>query len=132
MSEIQKKLEEAKKNMAEAIELKDSESERYWLGYKRALEFSISITNHEVNIPESKSESNRIVKVVESLNRDKVLDEGIFLALCGLDHCRINLEITGVVRLEMAHHKIGRVIDKINEKLNNREFPKDSNMDETK
>lgn len=57
---------------------------------------------------------DRIVKVTEELNRDKMLDEGVFLAICGLNQCRENIFITGVVRLEMAVARIQKVIDYIN------------------
>lgn len=56
------------------------------------------------------------IEVKETLDRDKVLDEAIFLALCGLDHCRHGSEITGLVRLEMAKHKLESTIKKIKEK----------------
>ena len=58
-----------------------------------------------------------VVKVTEELDRDKTLDEAIYLALCGLDHCRTSLCVTGLVRLEMAHHKLGRVIDEIQRRI---------------
>ena len=53
------------------------------------------------------------IKLVQDLDRNKMLDEGVFLAICGLNMCREKMFITGVVRLEMAHHKIGKAIDYI-------------------
>ena len=56
---------------------------------------------------------NKIVNGNFYLNRDEVLDDAIFLALCGLDQVRDNLKITGLVRLEMAYHKFGLAIEKL-------------------
>jgi len=56
----------------------------------------------------------RVVKVTEELNRDKVLDEAVFLSICGMNQIREGCQITGVVRLEMARDKLDRVIKKIN------------------
>jgi hypothetical protein len=58
-----------------------------------------------------------IVNGTYELNREKVLDEAIFLALCGLTQLREGLEITGVVRLKMAKVKLDATIKKINEKI---------------
>lgn len=56
----------------------------------------------------------RTVDVQQTLNRDKVLDEAIFLAICALNKIRCGDRITSVVRLEMAVHGIQRTIDKLN------------------
>lgn len=62
-------------------------------------------------------DSPRIMKVKYELNRDKVLDEAIFLALCGLTQCREGMKITGVVRLELAKIGLETAIKGINKKL---------------
>lgn len=49
----------------------------------------------------------------EKLNRDKLLDEALFVGLCGLGMCRRNLRVTGLVRLEIAHAYLGRVIKQL-------------------
>lgn len=56
---------------------------------------------------------DKIIEVHETLNRNKILDEAIFLSICGRKLCRENSCITGVVRLEIAYHKLGLVIAKI-------------------
>ena len=55
-------------------------------------------------------DSARIVKPIVTLDRGKHLDEAIFLSMCGLDLCREKQFITGVVRLEMAVHKLQHTI----------------------
>jgi len=60
---------------------------------------------------------SNIVDVVETFDRGKILDEGVFLAICGLDLCRDGLQILGVVRLEMAVHNLQKTIDKINKDM---------------
>ena len=62
-------------------------------------------------------ELNNLVEVNEILDRDKQLDNAILHALWGLQHCRDGFSITGVTRLEMARDKLNRIIDQINENL---------------
>lgn len=83
------------------------------MNQKKDIEDGIEIVG---NVHENKElfEVKRIVKVTEKLNRDKMLDEGVFLAICGLNQCREKTFITGVVRLEMAVARIQKVIDYIN------------------
>jgi hypothetical protein len=57
------------------------------------------------------------IQIHETLDRNKILDEAVFLALCGLQHCRDGLDITGVTRLEMACSKLTAVINRINNNL---------------
>ena len=52
------------------------------------------------------------------LDTDKTLDEAIFYALCGLDHCRDKTLITGVARLEIARAKLDAAIKAINKEIN--------------
>jgi len=59
----------------------------------------------------------REITVTETLNRDKVLDEAIFLAICGRNKIKDGDRITGNVRLEIAVYKLQRCIDKINKEL---------------
>ena len=54
------------------------------------------------------------------LDTDKTLDEAIFYALCGLDHCRDKTLITGVARLEIARAKLDTAIEAINKKIDER------------
>jgi hypothetical protein len=61
------------------------------------------------------------VTIHKTLDRDKTLDEGIFLAHCGLSQIREGYKITGVVRLQMAVINLQSVIDKINKDLNGEE-----------
>ena len=58
--------------------------------------------------------SPRTVEVVETLDRNKVLDEAIFLAICAMNKLRDGDKITSIVRLEMARNGIQRTIDKLN------------------
>ena len=51
------------------------------------------------------------------LDTDKTLDEAIFYALCGLDHCRDKSLITGVVRLKIARAKLDVAIDALNKEV---------------
>ena len=51
------------------------------------------------------------------LDTDKTLDEAIFYALCGLDHCRDKSLITGVVRLEIAIAKLDVAVDALNKEV---------------
>ena len=51
------------------------------------------------------------------LDTDKTLDNAIFYALCGLDHCRDKSLITGVVRLEIARAKLDAAIEAINKEV---------------
>ena len=51
------------------------------------------------------------------LDTDKELDEAIYYALCGLNHCQNVSLITGVARLEMAREKLDRAIKGINKKI---------------
>lgn len=57
------------------------------------------------------------VNISEELDRSKILDEAIFLALCGRDQVKNNLKITGVVRLEMAVAMLHKIINKINKDI---------------
>ena len=52
-------------------------------------------------------------RIWQQLDRYKILDEGIFLSICGLNMCREKQFITGVVRLEMARDKIDKAIKHI-------------------
>ncbi|RLA62746.1 MAG: hypothetical protein DRQ78_07645 [Epsilonproteobacteria bacterium] len=56
---------------------------------------------------------HNIIKIEQDFDRNKILDEGVFLAVCGLNMCRNKEFITGVVRLEMARDKLDKVIKKI-------------------
>ena len=51
------------------------------------------------------------------LDTDKTLDNAIFYALCGLDHCRDKTLITGVARLEIARAKLDAAIEAINKEV---------------
>ena len=51
------------------------------------------------------------------LDTDKALDEAIYYALCGLNHCRNVSLITGVARLESAREKLDRAIKSIHKKI---------------
>lgn len=51
------------------------------------------------------------------LDTDKTLDDAIFYALCGLDHCRNKTLITGVTRLEIARAKLDAAIEAINKEV---------------
>ena len=51
------------------------------------------------------------------LDTDKTLDEAIFYALCGLDHCRDKSLITGVVRLEIARAKLDVAVNALNKEV---------------
>ena len=54
---------------------------------------------------------------IVELDTDKTLDEAIFYALCGLDHCRDKSLITGVVRLEIARAKLDVAVDALNKEV---------------
>ena len=54
------------------------------------------------------------------LDTDKTLDNAIFYALCGLDHCRDKTLITGVARLEIARAKLDAAIEAINKEVDGR------------
>lgn len=54
------------------------------------------------------------VQIVQKLDRDKPIEEAIFLAICGLNTINEGSRITGVVRLEMAVAILQREIEKIN------------------
>lgn len=69
-----------------------------------------------------------IVNVDEDLDRNKVLDEAIFLALCGRDLCKNGSSITGVVRLEMAYEKLGRTITEVNRRIDEGEICTQHNL----
>ena len=53
--------------------------------------------------------------ILQILHRSRQLDEGIFLAICGLNMCRKKEFVTGVVRLEIARDKIDKTIKYIYE-----------------
>lgn len=59
------------------------------------------------------------VQIVQELDRDKPIEEAIFLALCGLNTINEGSRITGVVRLEMAVAILQREIEKINNDFEN-------------
>jgi hypothetical protein len=59
---------------------------------------------------------NNIKNINIELDRDKKLDEAIFLSLCGLDQMRDGTKMLGMVRLKMAHDLLGKVIDKLEDK----------------
>lgn len=56
------------------------------------------------------------------LDRSKLLDESIFIAICGLRQLRDGLNTTGKVRLEIAKNGIQRTINALNKKENNESF----------
>lgn len=60
---------------------------------------------------------NRNIKIVETLNRDKVLDEAIFLAICGRNKIKDGDRITSTVRLQMAVDKLQRCIARLHSEL---------------
>lgn len=60
---------------------------------------------------------NKIAEVTIKLDRNKLLDEAVFLSICGLQQCRENFAITGVTRLEMARDRLNVAIDVINKNL---------------
>ncbi|TET88709.1 MAG: hypothetical protein E3J96_02810 [Sulfurovum sp.] len=69
------------------------------------------------------SQSQNTVEVHQIFNRDKLLDEAVFLGICGLNMCKDKEFITGVVRLEMARDKLDKVIKHIyKEKLKTEVF----------
>ena len=51
------------------------------------------------------------------LDTDKALDEAIYYALDGLNHCRNVSLITGIARLEMAREKLDAAIEAINKEV---------------
>lgn len=63
------------------------------------------------------------VEVHQTFNRNKLLDEALFIGICGMNMCKDNEFITGVVRLEMAREKLDKVIEYIyKEKLGTEVF----------
>ena len=56
---------------------------------------------------------NNIVEVHQTFNRDKLLDEALFVGICGLNMCKDKQFLTGVVRLEIARDKLAKVISYI-------------------
>lgn len=54
-----------------------------------------------------------IVKVEQDFDRNKVLDEALFVGICGMNMCKDKEFLTGVVRLEMAREKLNKVIEYI-------------------
>ena len=56
-----------------------------------------------------------IVKVELELDRNKTLDEGIFLAICGREILKGGDKITSPIRLELAIDKIKKVLKKLEE-----------------
>ena len=60
------------------------------------------------------------------LDTDKVVDDAIFLAMCGRTHCVEASLITGVVRLEMARDRLDKAIKGIHKMINER--VKDANQ----
>jgi len=69
------------------------------------------------------SQSQNTIEVHQIFNRDKLLDEAVFLGVCGLNMCKDKEFITGVVRLEMARDKLDKVIKYIyKEKLKTEVF----------
>ena len=52
-------------------------------------------------------------RIYQTFDRYKTLDEGVFIAICGLNMCREKQFITGVVRLEIARDKIDKAIKHI-------------------
>ncbi len=47
------------------------------------------------------------------IDRNKLLDDAVFIAICGLEQIRAELSTTGKVRLEIARAKLDRVIKKL-------------------
>lgn len=47
------------------------------------------------------------------IDRNKLLDEAVFIAICGLEQIREKTFITGKVRLEIARDKLDQVINKL-------------------
>ena len=62
------------------------------------------------------------------LDTDKTLDNAIFYALCGLDHCRDKSLITGVARLEIARAKLDVAIEVINKEVDSWMSNEDKNI----
>jgi len=58
-----------------------------------------------------------IVHIEEDLDRDKVLDEAIFIALCGKGHLNENCKITGLTRLQIARDGLNKVIKYLEEEM---------------
>lgn len=52
----------------------------------------------------------RVANVKMTFNRNKILDEAVFLGLCGLTQCREGFAITGIVRLQMAVDGMNKAI----------------------
>lgn len=58
-----------------------------------------------------------LVTVHQVLNRSKLLEEAIFLAICGLNTCKEFSCLTGVIRLEIARDLLDKSIDGIKKKM---------------
>lgn len=57
--------------------------------------------------------SRRVLKTCIEINRDKLLDEAIFVAICGRNQIKQGSKITGVVRLKMAKYKLEEAIRRL-------------------
>jgi len=69
------------------------------------------------------SQSQNKIEVHQTFDRNKLLDEALFVGICGLNMCKDKEFITGVVRLEMARDKLDKVIKYIyKEKLKTEVF----------
>ena len=55
------------------------------------------------------------------LDTDNALDEAIYCAIDGLNHCRNVSLITGIARLEMAREKLDKEIKRIRQKIDGNE-----------
>ena len=55
------------------------------------------------------------------LDTDNALDEAIYCALDGLNHCRNVSLITGVARLEAAKKRLDKEIESIRQKIDENE-----------
>ena len=69
-----------------------------------------------------------IVHVKQDFDRNKVLDEALFVGICGLNMVRDECFITGVVRLEIARAKLDKVIEHIYAER----FPKHDSVSENR
>ncbi len=63
------------------------------------------------------------VEVHQTFDRNKLLDEALFVGICGMNMVKDKEFITGVVRLEIARDKLDKVIEYIyKEKLGTEVF----------
>jgi len=70
---------------------------------------------------------DNIAQLNTQLDRDKVLDNAIYYAICGLHGLKDGDTITSVVRLEIAMYYIQRAINNIKENKNYESKTKNTN-----